>query len=168
MEMMYFVGFILFVFSGIAGLIFLMSKDEEERRKEKNMSDYINPVESCMARDILRKEKQDIPDDIEVRATELQKAYNEGWVAGADAAERKYRYYIDKAEQTVADERPTKPNKCIWCDSPYRIEYYWIDRDGNTASFQDEDRHLVATGIAKYCPNCGRKFEDSENDRKEQ
>lgn len=55
-------------------------------------------------------------------------------------------------------------SRCVWCNSPYRIEYYWIDRDGNTASFQDEDRHLVATGIAKYCPNCGSKLERSRNE----
>ena len=53
-----------------------------------------------------------------------------------------------------------KIKRCVWCDSPYRIEYYWIDRHGNTASYQDEDRHIVATGIAQYCPNCGRKMED--------
>lgn len=51
-----------------------------------------------------------------------------------------------------------KKGKCVWCDSPYRIEYYWIDREGCTASFQDEERHMVATGIAKFCPNCGREL----------
>ena len=52
-----------------------------------------------------------------------------------------------------------KKGKCIWCDSPFRIEYNWIDRYGNTASFQDEERHIVATGIAKFCPNCGARMD---------
>ena len=62
------------------------------------------------------------------------------------------RKHIDDAP-TIESER--KKGKCIWCDSPYRIEYYWIDREGCTASFADEEGHVVATGIAKFCPNCG-------------
>ena len=48
-----------------------------------------------------------------------------------------------------------KRGRCVWCSSPFRIEYYWIDREGNTASFQDEECHVVAAGIANFCPNCG-------------
>ena len=40
-----------------------------------------------------------------------------------------------------------------------RIEYYWIDDEGNTASFQDKEKHIVATRIADYCPSCGRKLD---------
>ena len=61
-------------------------------------------------------------------------------------------------EEIKAERTERKTDKCVWCDSPYRIEYYWIDREGCTASFQDEERHMVATGIAKFCPNCGRKL----------
>ena len=64
--------------------------------------------------------------------------------------------------EKIIDAQPTieerKKGECVWCDSPYRIEYYWIDREGCTASFQDEERHMVATGIAKFCPNCGREL----------
>ena len=55
-----------------------------------------------------------------------------------------------------------RTEKCVWCGSPFRIEYYWIDKQGCTASFQDEERHMVATGIAKYCPNCGRKMQEGD------
>lgn len=63
---------------------------------------------------------------------------------------------FENAIEDAPTIKPERKKKCVWCDSPFRIEYYWIDREGNTASFQDEDCHLVATGIAKYCPNCGR------------
>ena len=53
----------------------------------------------------------------------------------------------------------TETKRCEWCNSKYRIEYYQIDEEGNTASFQDKDRHLVATGIAKYCSCCGSRME---------
>ena len=69
---------------------------------------------------------------------------------------------VERVEEIIKDmptiEPERKQEKCIWCDSPFRIEYYWIDREGCTASFADEDRHMVATGIAKYCPNCGRQL----------
>lgn len=63
-----------------------------------------------------------------------------------------------EALPSVAPQEP-KTGRCVWCSSPYRIEYRWIDREGYTASYQDEDRHIVATGIAKYCPNCGARVE---------
>ena len=54
--------------------------------------------------------------------------------------------------------------ECKWCenieDRHLRIEYYWIDDEGNTASFSQP--HHIATGIANYCPNCGRKLKDQE------
>lgn len=68
------------------------------------------------------------------------------------------REWIDNAPSVLPKPKEGKRSCCIWCDSPYRIEYNWIDREGNTASFADEDRHLVATGIANYCPNCGAKM----------
>ena len=65
---------------------------------------------------------------------------------------------IEDAPSVVPSREEGERSRCIWCDSPYRIEYNWIDREGNTASFADEGRHLVATGIANYCPNCGAKM----------
>jgi hypothetical protein len=38
-----------------------------------------------------------------------------------------------------------------------------IDREGNTASFQDEECHMVATGIANFCPNCGARMVKSND-----
>ena len=50
-----------------------------------------------------------------------------------------------------------KRGKCKWCERlkerNLRIEYYWIDQEGCTASFSEP--HVVATGIANFCPNCG-------------
>ena len=54
-------------------------------------------------------------------------------------------------------------HKCEYCEcvekNDLRFECYWIDAEGNTASFQDRERHIVATMIAKYCPICGRKLD---------
>lgn len=58
--------------------------------------------------------------------------------------------------------QPERKKGCGWCSSPFRIEYYWIDREGNTASFQDEECHVVATGIANFCPNCGADMRQKE------
>ena len=71
-----------------------------------------------------------------------------------------YDYIVGTINDAPTIEPERKRGKCIWCDSPFRIEYYWIDREGCTASFQDEEMHLVATGIAKFCPNCGAKMEE--------
>jgi hypothetical protein len=53
-----------------------------------------------------------------------------------------------------------RTGKCVWCERlkerNLRIEYYWIDEEGCTASFSEP--HIVATGIAKFCPNCGAKM----------
>ena len=55
------------------------------------------------------------------------------------------------------------PKDCIYCkeieQNHLRFECYWIDEDGNTASFQDKEKHIVATMIAEYCPMCGRKID---------
>ena len=67
-----------------------------------------------------------------------------------------YKAFVNLVKRQPTIEPVRKTGKCVWCDCPYRIEYYWIDREGCTASFADEDRHVVATGIAKFCPNCGR------------
>lgn len=64
-----------------------------------------------------------------------------------------------EATQPVTPKQRT--GKCMWCERlkerNLRIEYYWIDEEGCTASFSEP--HIVATGIAKFCPNCGAKME---------
>ena len=73
----------------------------------------------------------------------------------AEAVKGYVRLVKDRLERLPSAQPERKSKKCVWCDSPYRIEYYWIDEEGCTASFQDEERHIVATGIANFCPNCG-------------
>lgn len=55
---------------------------------------------------------------------------------------------------------------CSWCsnlkDRHLRIEYYWIDDEGNTASYVGKTNQ-VATGIARFCPCCGRFIEMEVN-----
>jgi hypothetical protein len=57
-----------------------------------------------------------------------------------------------------------RTGKCMWCERlkerNLRIEYYWIDEEGCTASFSEP--HIVATGIAKFCPNCGAKITEGD------
>lgn len=57
--------------------------------------------------------------------------------------------------------------RCNWCsnleDRHLRIEYYWIDEEGNTASYVGKSNQ-VATGIARFCPCCGRKIEEVKAD----
>ena len=68
----------------------------------------------------------------------------------------------------LCDLPPAQPErrtgKCIWCERlkerNLRIEYYWIDEEGCTASFSEP--HIVATGIAKFCPNCGAKITEGD------
>ena len=67
--------------------------------------------------------------------------------------------------QTLADAQPAqRTEKCMWCERlkerNLRIEYYWIDQEGCTASFSEP--HIVATGIAKFCPNCGAKITEGD------
>ncbi len=61
----------------------------------------------------------------------------------------------DRIEKLPSAE--PKKGKCKWCERlkerNLRIEYYWIDQEGCTASFSEP--HVVATGIANFCPNCG-------------
>ena len=85
--------------------------------------------------------------------------HNYGFYDGND---RTMVYKVIQLQPTIEQER--KKGKCVWCDSPFRIEYYWIDREGCTASFQDEERHVVATGIARFCPNCGRDLTEDKDD----
>ena len=68
----------------------------------------------------------------------------------------------------IKDLPPITPKqrtgKCMWCERlkerNLRIEYYWIDEEGCTASFSEP--HIVATGIAKFCPNCGAKITEGD------
>ena len=70
-----------------------------------------------------------------------------------------YQYYQQAltAVDKLPPAKPEHPGKCKWCERlkerNLRIEYYWIDQEGCTASFSEP--HIVATGIANFCPNCG-------------
>ena len=55
-------------------------------------------------------------------------------------------------------EEKLKKDNCGWCriKGYERIEFYPIDDDGHALAKD----HTVVSGIAKYCPMCGRKLED--------
>lgn len=122
------------------------------------------PCEDCISREEAIKYVDDVP--------YIQDHPNEGllwkaWIEQLPSVRTQYAQGYNDAKREIAlsgeyerayergkaDARPK--GKCVWCGSPFRIEYYWIDREGNTASFQDKNKHIVATGIAKFCPNCG-------------
>ena len=109
----------------------------------------------------------------------------------AEELENKYSYFLETAKsQKLRDEEKNckecasehrqlaewlkelkayKANRegyCNWCsnlkDRHLRIEYYWIDDEGNTASYVGKTNQ-VATGIARFCPCCGRFIEMEVN-----
>lgn len=69
-------------------------------------------------------------------------------------------------KQMAIDAIGRDKGRCNWCSNiskrHFRIEYYWIDDDGNAASFNTKNGREVATGIAKFCPSCGRKLNIAE------
>ena len=71
---------------------------------------------------------------------------------------------FDVLEATPPVTPKQRTGKCKWCERlkerNLRIEYYWIDQEGCTASFSEP--HIVATGIAKFCPNCGAKITEGD------
>ena len=62
--------------------------------------------------------------------------------------------------------KENREGRCNWCSNlknrHLRIEYYWIDDEGNTASYVGKTNQ-VATGIARFCPCCGRFIEREVN-----
>ena len=79
---------------------------------------------------------------------------------------RFYNTIIQHDIEAIMQLPPIQPKrgKCKWCERlkerNLRIEYYWIDEEGCTASFSEP--HIVATGIAKFCPNCGAKLTEGD------
>ncbi len=66
----------------------------------------------------------------------------------------------------LKEYKANREGYCNWCsnlkDRHLRIEYYWIDDEGNTASYVGKTNQ-VATGIARFCPCCGRFIEREVN-----
>lgn len=85
--------------------------------------------------------------------------------AAIDAVKGRFSMPVDNLIAEVIGQLPSvqpqrQTGRCVWCDGiegrRLRIEFYWIDDKGYTASFSEP--HVVASGIAKYCPECGRKL----------
>lgn len=77
--------------------------------------------------------------------------------------------YHQQLAEWLKELKAYKANRegyCNWCsnlkDRHLRIEYYWIDDEGNTASYVGKTNQ-VATGIARFCPCCGRFIERKVN-----
>lgn len=66
--------------------------------------------------------------------------------------------YIELTDFFSTPEEPE--GECEWCkeieDKDYRFEYYLTDNRGHVARYKT--KNIIETGIAKYCPNCGRRL----------
>ena len=82
--------------------------------------------------------------------------------------ESRAEYYRQLAEwlRELRSYKENREGRCNWCSNlknrHLRIEYYWIDDEGNTASYVGKTNQ-VATGIARFCPCCGRFIEREVN-----
>ena len=53
----------------------------------------------------------------------------------------------------------TETTSCEWCKSFDRFEFNPIDHDGNCIP---DEYCMVQSGLAAYCPNCGRKLQEEQ------
>ena len=64
----------------------------------------------------------------------------------------------DRIVEEVAISK-TETTSCKWCKSFDRFEFNPIDHDGNCIP---DEYCMVQSGLAAYCPNCGRKIKEEQ------
>ena len=99
-------------------------------------------------------------------AERLENSCKRDWMGEDDERCASEHRQLAEWLKELKEYKANREGYCNWCsnlkDRHLRIEYYWIDDEGNTASYVGKTNQ-VATGIARFCPCCGRFIEMEVN-----
>ena len=142
----------------LMSLTIYKSKREIVQAADKDENSWIGGVAECIdeIEDLPSAQPEPCEDTVSRKAVQYLLAHF--------VDENKYVDACDGLKQLPPVTPKQRTGKCMWCERlkerNLRIEYYWIDEEGCTASFSEP--HIVATGIAKFCPNCGAKITEGD------